>query len=441
MTEKYAVDARIDAAWIVPVEPAGLTFENHALLIEAGRIVALLPQAEADLQYTARKHHRLPDHVLIPGLVNLHAHAAMALLRGYADDKPLMAWLRDYIWPAEARWLSPEFVRDGTLLACAEMLKGGITCFNDMYFFPEEAVQAAQQARMRIAAGLVVMDLPTPYAADPDGYLQKGMALRDAIKDHERASFCLAPHAPYTVSDASLEKILTFAEQLDLPIHIHLHETADEIQDSLQRFGLRPIARLHRLGLLGPNLIAVHAAHLEANEIDLLAKHGCHVVHCPSSNLKLASGFAPIGPLLNAGVNLGLGTDSAASNNRLDLFEEMRLAALLAKGVNGQADTLPAATALRMATLGGAQALGLGDRIGSLLPGKQADVVAVNLAGSGTQPCYNPISHLVYSADRSLVSHVWIDGEPIVEHGRCLSLDEEAIVHRAGHWQRQIAHP
>lgn len=439
MTEKYAVDTRIDAAWIAPVEPAGVTFENHALLIEAGRIVALLPQTEADLHYAARQHHRLTHHVLIPGLVNLHTHAAMTLLRSYADDKPLMTWLQEHIWPAEARWLSPEFVHDGTLLACAEMLKGGITCFNDMYFFPEEAVRAAQQARMRIAAGLVVMDLPTPYAADPDGYLQRGMALRDAVKDHDRASFCLAPHAPYTVGDASFAKILTYAEQLDLPIHIHLHETEDEIQDSLKRFGLRPLARLQRLGLLGPNLIAVHAVRLEADEIDLLAKHGCHVVHCPSSNLKLASGFAPAGALLNAGVNLSLGTDSAASNNRLDLFAEMRLAALLAKGVSGQADSLPAATALRMATLDGARALGLSDRIGSLLPGKQADVVAINLAGSGTQPCYNPISHLVYSADRSLVSHVWIGGELVVEHGRCLSLDEEAIAHRAGHWQRQIA--
>jgi 5-methylthioadenosine/S-adenosylhomocysteine deaminase len=431
-------DTRLDAEWIIPVHPDGVVLEHHSLILAEGKIAALLPSTAADHLFQTRERFRLPGHALIPGLVNLHTHAAMTLLRGYADDLPLMTWLHDHIWPAEGRWLSPEFVHDGTRLACVEMLKGGITCFNDMYFFPEAAVEAALSAKQRIAAGIIVVDFPSAYAADPDGYLQKGLSLRDHARHYPLASFCLAPHAPYSTSDKTLEKVVTYAAQLDLPVHIHVHETGDEIRQSLDAHHLRPLARLHGLGLLGPQFIGVHAVHLRDDEISLLAQQGCHVAHCPSSNLKLGNGVAPVPAMLRASLGVGIGTDGAASNNRLDLWEEMRLAALLAKGASGQADAVPAFQALRMATLNGARALGLEARIGSLEEGKEADIVAVDLNGASMQPCYDPVSQLVYSASRNEVRHVWVRGQRVVEHGRCLSVDESEILHRAHAWRSRI---
>jgi 5-methylthioadenosine/S-adenosylhomocysteine deaminase len=409
------------------------------LLVREGRIVALLPSSEVDRVWASTRHVRLPGHVLIPGLVNLHTHAAMNLLRGYADDLPLMTWLHEHIWPAEGRHVSPGFVRDGTRLACLEMLQGGVTCFNDMYFFSEAAVEAAVEAGIRIAAGLIVVDAPTPYAADPDAYLQKGLALRDAWRDHPLAHFCLAPHAPYTVGDHTLEKIVTYAAQLDLPVHMHIHETEDEIRHSQEKYGLRPLARLKSLGLLGSGLVAVHAVHLNEEEIDWLAGHGCHVAHCPASNLKLASGFAPVTRMLAAGINVGVGTDGAASNNRLDMFAEMRLTAILAKAVGGDPSVLPAHQALEMATLAGARALGLDGQIGSLEVGKQADMVAVDLNSAATQPCYDPISQLVYSVGREQVSHVWVAGTAIIENGDSLMLNEAETLARAHAWRERVA--
>jgi 5-methylthioadenosine/S-adenosylhomocysteine deaminase len=376
--------------------------------------------AKAGIQFADYERVDLPEHVLIPGLVNAHTHAAMALLRGLADDLPLMRWLEERVWPAELRHLSPRFVRDGTALACAEMLRGGITCFGDMYFFPEAALEAALEAGMRAALGLVVIDLPTPYASDPADYLRKGLAVRDRHREQPLASFCLAPHAPYTLSDATLRQVATLAAELDLPLHMHVHETADEIERSLAEHGVRPLERLRRLGLVEPALMAVHAVHLDEHEIALLARHGCSVAHCPSSNLKLASGFAPVHSMLESGINLALGTDGAASNNRLDLFTEMRTAALLAKGVARDPAAMPAHAALRAATLGGARALGLGARIGSIEPGKSADLAAVALRAPELAPCYDPVSNLVYAAGREHVTHVWVGGELRVRDGALL---------------------
>jgi 5-methylthioadenosine/S-adenosylhomocysteine deaminase len=439
MRNQTVVDLRIDADWIVPVEPAGRVLEHHSLIVGEGRIQDILPSHEADIRYLFRERIRLPGHVLMPGLVNLHTHAAMSLLRGYADDLPLMTWLNERIWPAESRWMSPEFVLDGSRLACLEMLKGGVTCFNDMYFFPDTTIEAALEAKMRVTSGIIVIDFPSAWAADPDGYLQKGMEARDAYRHQPLASFCLAPHAPYSCSDKTLEKVQTFAAQLDLPIHMHVHETLDEIQQSLATHKVRPLERLRLLGLLGPQFIGVHAVHLLDEEITLLTEQGCHVAHCPSSNLKLGSGIAPSTRLLESGINLGLGTDGAASNNRLDVWEEIRLAALLAKGLSGRADAVPAHAALAMATLNGAKALGLDSQIGSLLPGKQADIVAVDLSSAATQPCYDPISQLVYSAGRDQIRHVWVAGEMVVKDGHCLSLDEAAVVRHARQWREKIA--
>jgi len=406
--------------------------------VRDGTIEALLPVAQARSRFPAYERITLDEHVLIPGLVNAHTHAAMTLMRGLADDLPLMRWLEEHVWPVEKRHVSAQFVRDGTLLACAEMLRGGITCFNDMYFFPQAALESALEAGMRSAHGIIVIEFPSAYAADAADYLRKGLEVRDRYGDEPLASFCIAPHAPYTVSDASFRQVATLAAELDLPVHVHLHETEDEVQRSVAEHGVRPLERLRRLKLLAPNLIAVHAVHLSDEEIALLARHGCSVVHCPSSNLKLASGFAPVGKLAAARVNIALGTDGAASNNRLDLFQEMRSAALMAKAVARDAQAMPAHAALRAATLGGAHALGLAERIGSITPGKAADLTALALRGPELAPCYDVVSHLVYAAGREHVSHVWVAGELRVRDGALQADAFARLDTRMALWQNAL---
>ena len=427
----------IEARWTVPLEPAATVLERHTVVVEDSRIIDVLDAGAARLRYADAITVSLPDHVLIPGLVNLHTHAAMTMLRGVADDLALMDWLQNHIWPAEERLVSDEFVYDGTLLACAELLRGGVTCFNDMYFFPEAAARATLQAGLRAAIGIIAMEHRSTYASDAQDYLTKGIALRDALRDEPLLSFCLAPHAPFTVSDATFAQIAIYAGELDVPVHIHLHETEHEISDSMSRYGIRPLARLENFGLLGPALIAVHAVHLTSQEIDRLASHGCSVAHCPSSNLKLGSGLPPVNALLRAGINVGIGTDGAASNNRLDMFEDMRLAALLAKGTTRDPMAMPAHKALECATLGGARALGLQTQIGSIVPGKLADLTAVRLAGPELSPCYDPVSHLVYAAGREHVTDVWVGGKRRVADGALTSLDPHALAARALHWKKQ----
>ncbi len=434
----HDVDWVIDARWIIPVDPPSTVLERHAVAIKDGAIIDVAPSAAVSARYHTQRRLELPEHALIPGLINLHTHAAMTLLRGLADDRVLMDWLHNHIWPVETRLTSPEFVHDGTLLACAEMLRGGVTCFNDMYFFPEAAAEAVLASGMRAALGMIVVEFRSPYATDAADYLSKGVTLRDCLRDEPRLTFCIAPHAPFTVSDATFERVATYAGELDVPVHIHLHETADEIRDSLAAHNLRPIRRLQNFGLLGPGLIAVHAVHLEADEIALLAGHGCHVAHCPSSNLKLASGIAPVARLHRQGVNVGLGTDGAASNNRLDIFTEMRLAALLAKGASGDPTALPAHVVLEMATLNAARALGLDQRVGSLTSGKRADIVAIALADPELAPCYDPLSHLAYVVGREHVTHVWVDGELLVENGALTRLDPRELAAKAAHWKDRI---
>lgn len=431
-------DTIISARWLIPVEPDGVVLEHHALVIRDGRIAHIVPEIEAKRRYRAGRVRELRDHVVIPGLVNAHTHAAMTLLRGLADDLPLLTWLREYIWPAEQVHVSAEFVQQGTELAIAEMLLGGITCFNDMYFFPETTARIAASAGMRAVVGMIVIDLPSAYAASADEYLSRGLALHDAVRNDPLVTTAFAPHAPYTVSQRNLERIRTLADELDVCVHIHLHETAHEVAESIERHGARPLARLDALGLLSPGLIAVHMTQLEMAEMERLAEAGAHIVHCPESNLKLASGFAPVAALLERGINVALGTDGAASNNDLDMFGEMRMAALLAKGVAGDATALPAHRALHMATLGGARALGLGERTGSLVPGKYADLVAVNLACLGSEPIYNPASQLVYAANRSQVSDVWVAGRELVVDGRLTTLDPAAIRGQSQRWRDRI---
>lgn len=431
-------DLLIHAQWVLPVDAGDRQLADHAVAVRGGRILRVLPSAEARRCVESDRVLELTGHVLIPGLVNAHTHAAMSLMRGLADDLPLMTWLHDYIWPAEKRWVDPGFVGDGTRLALLEMLRGGITCFNDMYFYPEVTAQAAADAGIRAVLGMIVLDFPTSYAQDAQSCITKGLALHDRYRGHPLIRVAFAPHSPYAVADGPLERVRTLADELEVPIHIHLHETRDEVIASLRDHGERPLARLDRLGLVGPGLVAVHMTQLEDAEIERLAAAGAHVVHCPESNLKLASGFCPAARLLAAGVNLALGTDGGASNNDLDLLGEMRSAALLGKAVAGSASALPAAQALRMATLHGARALGLESEIGSIEPGKSADLVALDLRDAHTQPLYHPASQLVYSAGRHQVRQVWIQGRQVIRDGIPTSLDPDAIIAAARGWGQRL---
>lgn len=428
----------IHADWILPVDEKDSQLERHSLVVDRGRITALLPGTDAREQIEAERVVELPGHALIPGLVNAHTHSPMTLLRGLADDLPLMTWLHDHIWPAEQRWVDAEFVADGTRLAALEMLRGGVTCFNDMYFYADVTARVAADAGMRVVAGMIVVDLPTRYAEDANTYLHRGLALHERYRGHGLVRTAFAPHSTYALSQDPLERVRTLAEELEVPVHIHLHETRDEIVQSLRDHGERPIARLDRLGLLSPLLVAVHMTQLEAAEIERLAATGTHVVHCPESNLKLASGFCPVARLLDAGINVALGTDGAASNNDLNLLGEMRTAALLAKGVAGSASALPAQIALRMATINGAKALGLDDEIGSLVPGKAADIVAVDLGDPHTQPLYHACSQMVYAASSHQVRQVWVAGRQLIRDGQALTLDRAAILDGARSWRDRI---
>ncbi|HRC73822.1 MAG TPA: TRZ/ATZ family hydrolase [Candidatus Competibacter sp.] len=428
----------LKARWIVPVEPEGRVLEQHAIAIQDGRILDILPRAEAATRYRADRSLDLDQHVLIPGLINAHTHASMSLLRGLADDLALMTWLQDHIWPAEARWVDPGFVRDGALLAMAEMLRGGTTCFNDMYMFPNVVAAAARECGIRACVGLIAFDFPTGYARTMDEYLEKGLQLHDQLRADPLVRTAFAPHAPYTVSAPALERIGRLAAELNLPVHIHVHETAVEVARFQSEHGCRPLRRLEQLGLLSPRLLAVHMTQLETAEIERLAQAGAHVAHCPESNLKLASGFCPAARLNAAGVNLAIGTDGAASNNDLDLFSELRTAALLGKGVAGDATVLPAAQVLRMATLNGARALGLAEETGSLEPGKAADIVAVHLGQPETEPVYHPISQLVYATGRHQVSDVWVAGRQLLADRRLTTLDSDDLIGRARNWRHKI---
>jgi len=433
------IDLLITPRWLVPVQPRGAVLEGHAVAVDGGRILEVLPTAEAAARYAPREHVDLPQHALIPGLVNAHTHNPMTLMRGLADDLPLMRWLQEHIWPAEARVMGPEFVRDGIELAVAEMLRGGTTCCNENYFFPD--VQAATYRRLgfRAMVGLPVIEFPSAWAATRDEYFDKGLAVHDEFAGEPLLGTSLAPHAPYTVSDESFQRIRLLSDQLDIPVHLHLHETAHEVEEARRERGARPFARMQALGLVNDHLIAVHMTQLTDAEIAACAEAGVSVVHCAESNLKLASGFCPAARLLEAGVNLAIGTDGCASNNDLDMFGELRTAALLAKAVAADASVLDAASALHAATLGGARALGWESRIGSIEVGKEADLVALRLDMIETEPMYEVASQVVYAAARHQVSDVWIAGRRKLRDRALVDLDTGDILARARRWRERIA--
>ncbi len=433
-----AIDLLVIPKWIVPIEPEGIVLQQHALAVDKGRIVALLTIAEALACYQPRETLTLANHVVMPGLVNAHTHAAMSLLRGIADDLPLMDWLQNHIWPAEGAHVSKAFCIDGVKLAAAEFIRGGVTTANDMYFFPDASAEAFSAVGMRAVVNLITLDFPSAWAANADGYISKGVALHDTLRGNPLVTTIFGPHAPYTVSDAPLVKIRTLANELGIGLHMHVHETVGEVAMAVEQTGKRPWQRLRELELLGPDFIAVHMTQLTDDEIAEAAELGVHVVHCPVSNLKLASGFTPVDKLLKAGVNVALGTDGAASNNDLDLFGEMKMAALLAKAVANDAQALPAHAALHMATLAGAKALALDEQIGSLVAGKQADFIAVDLAGFNTQPVYNVLSHLTYAVQSRQVSDVFVAGKALLRGGILTTINADEVLAKAQEWARKI---
>ena len=430
---------RLDASWVIPVEPAGVILRDHSVVISDDRVLALLPHADAAAAYPQFTSIALPDRLLLPGLINAHTHAAMTLLRGYADDLVLQTWLQERIWPVEARWVDPKFVADGTTLACVEMLRGGVTTFADMYFFPESAIESVLAAGMRINVGLTYLNVATNYASTEEEYLTKGLQLHEKWAGHAHVGFSLAPHATYSTSPASLDRIAGLCQDHGLGVHTHLHETAVEVESERQEFGMSGVARLAEADALGPYFFGAHGVHLDESDIATLASAEASIVHCPSSNLKLGSGIAPIAALLDAGVNVALGTDGAASNNRLDLWQEMRTAALLAKGEARDPTSLPAHQALRMATLAGAYALGRSHDLGSLQPGKQADVISVDIGGVENAPMYDPASAAVYVLGREHVRDVWVAGRQVVDDGQCTTVDQVRAVAAVRDWADRLS--
>lgn len=433
-----AVDTRINARWLIPIEPAGIVLDHQALLIQADRIEAVVSQQEADERYRARETVNLGNHVLMPGLINMHGHAAMSLFRGLADDLPLMTWLNDHIWPAEGRFVDARFITDGTQLAMAEMLRTGTTCFSDMYFFPEVVAQAAHDTGMRAQVCFPLMDMPTMWGSGPDEYLAKGRELIAQWQGDPGIMPAIGPHAPYTVSNGPLEKAIALAAETNARIQLHLHETAFEVADALERSGQRPLTRLAGLGLLGPGTQCVHMTQIDDQDIRHLKETGAHVIHCPESNLKLASGLCPVERLMREGINVAIGTDGAASNNNLDLFGELSTAAMIAKVVASDASALSAHAALAMATIDGARALGREHELGSLVSGKLADVIAIDMSDPFIQPVYDPASHLVYSNHGRQVSHSWIGGVPQLQEGRLTRLDVADLMLRVADWADRI---
>lgn len=432
-------DTLILPGWCVPIEPIGVVLSGHVVAIADGRIIDLLPAAEARSKYQPSVTIERPGHLLLPGLINAHTHAAMTLFRGLADDLPLEKWLRDGIWPAEERWVSAEMVRDGTELAIAEMLRAGITCFSDQYFFPEIVAETALDMHMRAVVGTPVVDFPTSWAGDLAEYLSKGSDLvHDPYAEHPLISTSFAPHSTYALSDESFVELRVLADQLDIPIQMHLHETAAEVAEAVEQTGKRPLQRLADLGLVNASLLAVHGVHMTDAEIAQMSDVGVSLAHCPKSNLKLGSGVAPLAAYRAAGVTVAIGTDGAASNNTLDILDELRVAALVAKGTSADATVLSAQAALRMATLDAANALGLGNEVGSIETGKSADLTCIDLGTCNSQPIYDPVSQVVYTARADQVSDVWVAGKHQLDAGRLTGVDTSDLLIRSEEWRQRI---
>ena len=434
-----AIDTIIHTGTIITVNPNFDQLQAHSLIINNGYIIDICLTAKLDSKnYRARTTVDLSDKVIMPGLINAHGHSAMSLFRGMADDCTLMNWLENHIWPAENAFVSDDFVRTGTELAIAEMIKSGTTCFSDMYFFPETAAKTAEQHGMRAQFAFPIFTMPSPWGQHLDDYLDKGEALLKHYQNHERITIALGPHATYTNNDDSLNKTKQLSDKYQTRVQIHLHETVFEVENSQLQMGLRPIEQVAHCGLLNERLQAVHMTTLNDNDITLLKNSGSHVIHCPESNLKLASGFCPIEKLRLEGINIALGTDGAASNNDLDLFGEMRTAAMLAKAVANDATAINAQEAIRMATINGAKALGIDSITGSIEVGKAADFIALDFSSIEQQPIYDICSHIVYTNISAKVSDSYVAGKCLMDSYQLQSIDTKELSQRCHIWQQKI---
>jgi 5-methylthioadenosine/S-adenosylhomocysteine deaminase len=437
-TDTFSCDTLIHAKWIIPVIPQNTVFTDCSIIINDGKIINILPSTEAKNRYTPQKVYNLDEHIVTPGLINAHGHAAMSLFRGYADDLPLQSWLNEHIWPAEAKHVSSNFVKQGTELAIAEMIRSGTTCFTDMYFFPDETASVAHNTGIRCQVAFPILEFPSAWAKNADEYIQKGLSLRDKYRSHDLIQFIFGPHAPYTVSDDTFKRIAVLAPELQAGIHVHLHETVTEVTESLETTKKRPIQRLFDLNVLTPLTQCVHMTSLNKKDYELLKQSGAHVIHCPESNLKLASGLCPVQQLMDEGVNVALGTDGCASNNNLDMFGEMHTTALLGKVVAEDASALKAHQVLEMATINGAKAINMDDTIGSLETGKAADIIAVKVDPIDHLPMYDPISQLVYTHNGHRVSHSWIKGKLLMNERELTTLNEREVIANTQEWQKAI---
>lgn len=422
---------------IIPVSGPEDIVVGKSLIVRHGVIDDIVPTAEAQ-QIADVEQIDLPGHTLMPGLVNAHGHAAMTLLRGYADDMPLDRWLNEKIWPLEGKWVAPDFVRDGTEIAAAEMILSGITTTSDMYFFPDVGAQALRSAGMRTQIVFPIMNIPTAWASDSREYLDKGLALRDHFRNDDLVDVGLGPHSTYTVDEALLSTTAMFANELDAAVQIHLHETAAEVLAHVDATGERPIDTLARIGLLGPRTQCVHMTDLGQQDIDTLLQHGAHVVHCPRSNMKLASGACPVAKLKASGVNVAIGTDGAASNNRLNGFAEMQAASLLAKLQSGDPTALSAIESIKAATLDGARALGLDEVTGSLEAGKSADIIALDTMRLSMGPSHSLASDIVYASSGTEVTWSWIAGKNVLKNRQLQTLDNDALADKAQAWRAKL---
>lgn len=433
-----SADQIIHAKWIITCEDKNKILENHALVVKNGLIKDILPSDAANKQYQSASTQEFSTHAITPGFINAHSHIGMNLFRGLADDLALMNWLQNHIWPAEKKWVSHEFVRDASMLAIAEMIRSGTVCFNDMYFFFQATAEAVEVSGVRGHIGITVIEFPTNWAQTTDEYFSKGLEFYEQYKKHPRVTTTLAPHAPYTVSDQSLLRVKEIAETHNLKINIHLHETADEVNQSLANVKKRPIKRLHDLQFLSPRVIAIHMTQINDEDLEILSKDKPNIAHCPESNMKLASGICPVETLKSRGLNVALGTDSVASNNDLDMISEMRSAAFLSKLSTLNPESLTAEEALKMATLNSAKALGIDHLTGSLTIGKSADFIAIDLNQLETQPLYHPLSQIVYSAGRNQVTDVWVCGKQLLKNRMLTTLDEKELIAKAHYWSEKI---
>ena len=424
---------------LVPVRPRLQVLEHMAVVIEGEYITGVMPRTEALARYTDATRIELPEHVLVPGFINMHTHSAMSLLRGYADDLDLQVWLNDHIWPVEKAYLSPGFVHDGAKLAIAEMLRGGTTCFNDLYFFPEVTAAAAVESGMRACIGIPVINVPTTWAANENEYIDKGLEVSTSWRGEHLVTTLFAPHAPYSVGDSALGRIAELSESLDMRVHMHVLESDWEISESLRQHGKPTLDRLNDVGLMNERLLAVHMTQLNGTDLEALSRTSVNVIHCPESNLKLGNGICPVARLLEHDINLALGTDGAASNNNLDLLAESRSAALLAKGYAADPCVLNAFQTLEMLTINAARAMGQENLLGSIEAGKLADICAIRLDSLQTTPMYDVVSHLVYAASSQQVSHVWVGGRMLLQDAQFLHMDIGDIMERANDWAMRIA--